>query len=81
VRVARDRPKAYPSVELVNASFEPAQPTMAILDLAYVASAWHWMTAAARTALLEDIRRLIEVQFAGQVCQHFAMSLQIAQRK
>jgi hypothetical protein len=32
-------------------------------------------------ALLEDIRRLIEVRFAGQVCLHYAMSLQIAQRK
>jgi hypothetical protein len=39
------------------------------------------MAAAARTALLEDIRRLIEVRFAGQVCQHYAMSLQIAQRQ
>src|SRR5262245_59380666 len=37
------------------------------------------ISAAAR--LLEDIRRLIEVRFAGQVCQHYAMSLQIAQRK
>jgi len=28
-----------------------------------------------------DIGRLIEVQFAGQVCQHYALSLQIAQGK
>jgi hypothetical protein len=34
--------------------------------------------AAARSALLEDKRRRIEVRFAGQVCQHYAMSLQIA---
>ena len=78
VRVIRDRPKAYPSVEL--ASFEVAHLTMDHLDLACVASAWHWIAPAARTALLEDIRRLIEVQFAG-VCHYYAMSLQIVQRK
>jgi hypothetical protein len=166
VRVARGRPKAYPSVELVNASFEAAQLTMAILGLAHVASAWHWiapkarfqnshgpsrpraiwpafigigmimfrtsraigsprpsshsisatrktrlaqvssdtfaqtvtysapdygnrlrtyaatlaMAPATRTALLEA-RRLIDVQCAGQVYQHYAMRLQMAQRK
>jgi hypothetical protein len=39
------------------------------------------MAAAARMALLDDIQRLIAVPFAGQVCLHYAMSLQIAQRK
>src|SRR5215468_1866439 len=46
VRVVRDRPKAYPSVEL--ASFEVAHLTMD--HLARVASAWHWIAPAARTA-------------------------------
>jgi hypothetical protein len=76
--VVRDRPKACPSVEL--ASFEVAHLTMDHLDLVRVASAWHWIAPAARTALLEEIRRLIEVQFAG-VCHYYAMSLQIVQRK
>jgi ubiquinone/menaquinone biosynthesis C-methylase UbiE len=187
-RVARDRLKAYPNVEIVNASFEAAQLPMATFDLVCVATALRWiapearfakshallkasghlaiihrhyvsdeqgdaftaatqpiyqryardavagartylprcigelepepiheelfaavsfdtfpqvatypaeddvnllrtysptlaMAAAARMALLEDIQRLIEVRFAGQVCLHYAMSLQIAQRK
>ena len=46
VRVVRDRPKACPSVEL--ASFEVAHLTMD--HLARVASAWHWIAPAARTA-------------------------------
>ena len=55
VRVVRDRPKAYPSVEL--ASFEVAHLTTDHLDLARVASAWAWIAPAAGTALLEDTRR------------------------
>jgi hypothetical protein len=39
------------------------------------------LAMAARMALLDDIQRLIAVPFAGQVCLHYAMSLQIAQRK
>jgi hypothetical protein len=37
--------------------------------------------APVRAAMLEDIRRLIEVRFVGQVCQHCAMNQQIVQRK
>jgi hypothetical protein len=36
------------------------------------------MAAAARTAVLDDIRRLIDERLAGQHC---AMSLQIAQKQ
>jgi len=187
-RIARERSKAYPNVEIVTASFEAAELPAAAFDLVYVATALHWiapearfqkshallkasghlaiihwhhvshgqgdafttalqpiyqryaqdvvagartylprligqlepepidvvlftqvsfgtflqvvtcsaedyvnclttysptlaMDLAVRTAMLEDIRRLIAVRFAGQVSQHYAMSLQIAQRK
>ncbi|HSR81864.1 MAG TPA: hypothetical protein VLL28_13920 [Hyphomicrobiaceae bacterium] len=38
------------------------------------------MAAPVRAAMLEDTRRLIEVRFAGQVCQHCAMNQQNVQR-
>jgi hypothetical protein len=37
--------------------------------------------APVRAAMLENIRRLIEVRLAAQVCQHCAMNEQIVQRK
>jgi SAM-dependent methyltransferase len=39
------------------------------------------MKPEARTAFLDEIRQLIEQRFDGQVAQHYAMSLQLAQRK
>jgi SAM-dependent methyltransferase len=39
------------------------------------------MKPRARATFLDEIRRLIEQRFNGEVTQHYAMSLQVAQRK
>src|SRR5262249_4706301 len=47
-RIARERLKAYPNVEIVTASFEAAELPAAAFDLVYVATALHWIATEAR---------------------------------
>jgi ubiquinone/menaquinone biosynthesis C-methylase UbiE len=49
-RIARNSLRAYPSVHIVNASFEEAQLPQMAFDLVYVATAFHWISAEAKFA-------------------------------
>jgi SAM-dependent methyltransferase len=49
-RIARNRLRAYRSVDIVNTSFEDAQLPRVAFDLVYVATAFHWISAEVKFA-------------------------------
>jgi len=49
-RVARENLKDYPSVEIINSSFEDVDLPLGSFDLAYAASALHWIAPEFRFA-------------------------------
>jgi ubiquinone/menaquinone biosynthesis C-methylase UbiE len=47
-RIARDRLKDYPNVEIVHSSFEEVDLPVRALDLVFVATAFHWIDPSVR---------------------------------